>query len=200
MISLTETTKYCGGCETDLSVDEFNRDKRSKDGLQSRCRGCEGDYRDTNRERRNQQKREHYKANQNRINQQSREYRNANRGKINQRKKEHYRENQDRLLDSQREYRGTINGHLRHVFHGMEQRCSDPKCKDYKNYGDRGIQNKFTSSDEFVNYVINVLQADPRGKHIHRIDNDGNYEPGNIEFLIPPEHKQAHRLMLAGVA
>lgn len=32
--------KFCWGCEKDLSTDDFGPDKRSRDGLNGRCRAC----------------------------------------------------------------------------------------------------------------------------------------------------------------
>jgi len=92
-----------------------------------------------------------------------------------------------------KKYRNTIIGYLRNVFNNIEKRCNDPGRKDYKNYGGRGIQNKFKSSDEFVNYVINELQIDPRGLDVDRIDNDGHYEPGNIRFITRSENLKNRR-------
>ena len=81
------------------------------------------------------------------------------------------------------EYRSTINGQLRNVFAGMERRCNNPKAGNYKWYGGRGIKVCFKSTNEFVDYVVNELCVDPRGLQIDRIDNNGNYEPGNIRFV-----------------
>lgn len=36
----TQLTKWCGTCSQLRSVDEFNRRRRSKDGLQTLCRQC----------------------------------------------------------------------------------------------------------------------------------------------------------------
>lgn len=80
-------------------------------------------------------------------------------------------------------YRNTITGQLRQTFNGMNRRCNDPAHKSFKNYGGRGIQNRFESSDEFVDYVLLDLCGDPRGLQIDRIDNDGHYERGNIRFV-----------------
>lgn len=87
-----------------------------------------------------------------------------------------------------KEYRKTINGCLRQKFIGMKTRCNNLNNQDYKRYGGRGIKVLFKDANEFVNYVINDLQIDPRGLSIHRIDNNGHYEPGNIEFLTAVEH------------
>lgn len=81
----------------------------------------------------------------------------------------------------QKKYYATINGHLRKLYSQIKQRCGDPNADGYKNYGGRGIELRFTS-DEFVDYVVNVLQQDPCGLSIDRIDSDGHYEPGNIWF------------------
>ena len=85
--------------------------------------------------------------------------------------------------DYQQEYFATINGYLRTVFSGMRRRCNNPGCKDYKNYGGRGIKVHFESVDNFIDYVVNTLQVDPRGLQIDRINNDGDYEPDNIRFV-----------------
>jgi len=84
---------------------------------------------------------------------------------------------------------GTIWGYLGHVYKNMKYRCNDPKCSSYKYYGGRGIKCLFTL-DEFRGYVINVLQVDPRGLTIDRIDNSGHYEPGNIRFVTQEVNNQ----------
>ncbi len=61
-----------------------------------------------------------------------------------------------------------------------------------KCYATKGTKNLFESSDAFINYVVDVMQIDPRGLEIHRIDNGGHYEPGNIEFLTKLEHVNVH--------
>lgn len=89
-------------------------------------------------------------------------------------------------------YYNTINGHLHHCFNAMKNRCINPKNKSYKNYGGRGIKCLFKSVDDFIDYVVNELHADPRGLTIDRIDNDGHYERGNIQFVTNVVN-QSHR-------
>lgn len=105
-----------------------------------------------------------------------------------------YSKNRGEKLARKKEYRSTLNGHLRLVYKNMNRRCSD-QSDSYKDqsYRNRGIKNLFQSMSEFRNYVVGVLKIDPRGLQIHRIDNDGNYEPGNIEFLTSEEHKIRHK-------
>jgi len=82
----------------------------------------------------------------------------------------------------------SLRGYLMHVYHCMEMRCKNKKVHNYHRYGGRGIKIKFKSRKEFVNYVIDNLQVDPRGLQIDRIDNDGHYEPGNIRFVTALEN------------
>ena len=89
---------------------------------------------------------------------------------------------------SSQKYHSTIHGHLKCVFNDIKQRCNNPDCKSFKNYGGRGIQNKFESLDKFRDYVVNELQADPCNLDIDRIDNNGHYEPGNIRFITHKEN------------
>lgn len=91
------------------------------------------------------------------------------------------------------EYRKSITGHLRRIYSDMKQRCNNPKNAGYSYYGGRGIKNKFNSSDEFIDYVINGLQIDPRGLDMDRTNNNGHYEKGNIRFIIHSENLSNRR-------
>ena len=72
----------------------------------------------------------------------------------------------------------------------MKYRCTDPKAHNYNRYGGRGIRICFRDATTFANYVMNELQVDPRGLTIDRINNDGNYEPGNIRFITSIENQR----------
>lgn len=91
-----------------------------------------------------------------------------------------------------KEERKTLSGYLRLTYNNIKHRCESPKNKQYKNYGGRGIQCRFTR-EEFIDYVLNKLSVDPRGLDIDRIDNSGNYEPGNIRFVTHKKNMQNRR-------
>jgi len=96
----------------------------------------------------------------------------------------------------QKEYRkkhnATIRGHLYRVYNNLKRRCDNPSCKAYKGYGGRGICNNFNSFDDFRDYIIDVLGYDSyekiKGLQIDRIDNNGDYEKGNIRFVTRVEN------------
>ena len=136
----------------------------------------------------NRRRREHYKENHDEKLWQRRVYREKNRDSIRLQSQEYREKNREECLRRQRDYYATIVGHLRSVFNNMGQRCNNPSNKYYKDYGGRGIQNKFKSLGDFRDYIINELKVDPRGLQIDRIDNDGHYEEGNIRFVTAKEN------------
>jgi hypothetical protein len=92
------------------------------------------------------------------------------------------------------EYRRSVPGYLKRTYSDIVRRCSgrsgDPRhAYCFK----QGIRVLFESANAFVTYVMDILQIDPRGKECHRILTSGNYEPGNIVFLEPGDHKEQHR-------
>ena len=62
---------------------------------------------------------------------------------------------------------------------GMVQRCCNPASKDFKRYGERGVQVCARWRDSFEAFLED-MGPKPSPKHqIDREDNDGIYEPGN---------------------
>ncbi len=72
----------------------------------------------------------------------------------------------------------------------MKERCLNENCKDYYNYGKRGIiicDEWIDSFERFYKYMGNK----PSPIHsLDRIDSDGNYEPSNCKWSTPTEQSQ----------
>jgi hypothetical protein len=72
----------------------------------------------------------------------------------------------------------------------MKERCLNPKRKDYKNYGGRGI--KICERWLVFENFLEDMGIPPRELSIDRIDHDGNYEPGNCRWATA-EQQQNNR-------
>ena len=64
----------------------------------------------------------------------------------------------------------------------MKQRCLNPNHMAYKRYGDRGITVYKEWIDSFDAFYEYMGKRPDRSYSLDRIDNDGNYEPGNVRW------------------
>ena len=67
----------------------------------------------------------------------------------------------------------------------MKDRCHNPNCKGFKDYGGRGIKvcdEWYQDFQSYYDYVSKLPHYGEEGYSLDRIDNDGNYEPGNVRW------------------
>lgn len=77
------------------------------------------------------------------------------------------------------------------VWSDMVSRCSNPNHKAYKNYGGRGI----SVCERWLTfqYWLTDMAPRPDGGLLDRINNDGNYEPGNCQWSTRKEQNSNRR-------
>lgn len=80
------------------------------------------------------------------------------------------------------------------AWQAMIVRCHVPGSQNYRNYGARGIRVDSEWRRSFVAFYEHVGPR-PSTKHsIDRIDNDGNYEPGNVRWATVAQQKDNTRI------
>ena len=73
---------------------------------------------------------------------------------------------------------------LYNTWAAMKRRCYNPNYKSYKYWGGRGIKvcDEWLGKEGFWRFVAHIGNK-PSHKHsIDRINNNGNYEPGNVRW------------------
>ena len=82
-----------------------------------------------------------------------------------------------------------LNKHsLYSIFHGMKQRCNNPRNSRYMYYGEKGIKVCWDSFIDFYNWAINSNFKE--GLTIDRINPDKNYEPNNCQWITRSENSK----------
>jgi hypothetical protein len=78
----------------------------------------------------------------------------------------------------------------------INKRCHNPEAHNYRWYGARGIvvcDEWRHDAGAFISYIEQNLGPRPAGKSLDRINNDGNYEPGNLRWATAKEQANNRR-------
>lgn len=90
-------------------------------------------------------------------------------------------------------YKKKQEDYLRVTWRAMKGRVLNKDSKNYPRYGGRGIKicdEWLKSFKTFKKYILENLGDRPEGCSIDRINNDGNYEPGNVRWADAAVQKQ----------
>lgn len=86
---------------------------------------------------------------------------------------------------------GIREGHpLYDIWIGIRHRCHHQTNREYPRYGGRGIKMHPAWYESFPIFVSAVGERPSLEHSIDRIDNDGNYEPGNVRWATPKEQRR----------
>lgn len=78
----------------------------------------------------------------------------------------------------------------------VKTRCLNPSSTGYKNYGGRGITICNRWKDSFEAFLEDMGEKPTPNHSIDRIDNDGNYEPGNCQWVTIEEQIRNRRITI----
>lgn len=79
------------------------------------------------------------------------------------------------------------------VWSRMKDRCNNPKNKNYADYGGRGVKVCDRWQTDFSAFLADVGRRPSSELTLERIENDGNYEPGNVRWATRKEQKANQR-------
>lgn len=75
----------------------------------------------------------------------------------------------------------------------MRARCSGGQPECWKNYGGRGISVCQKWQESFEAFLDHVGPRPAKGFELDRIDNDRDYEPGNVRWVTKSQNNQNRR-------
>jgi len=198
--------KQCVKCKQILPKSQFNKHKKSKDRLQYRCKDCINEYYKKNPEKCKEAGKKYRKENPKKCAVVNKRWRKENPEKCKEIDRRYRKKNPETCKVAGKKYRkknpeiDKVAGKKyrkknpeRHVWRAMTRRCVNPMDKDYKNYGGRGIKVCGRWVKSFDNFLKDVGKRPSSAYSIDRIDNDGNYKPGNVKWSTAIEQANNRR-------
>lgn len=79
------------------------------------------------------------------------------------------------------------------IWAAMIHRCTNSRAQTFDYYGGRGISVCERWRESFAAFIEDIGRRPSSTHSLDRIDNDGNYEPGNVRWATPFEQMNNQR-------
>lgn len=142
------------------------------------CEVCRREYYQAHKEQERESNRQWFERNRKRREKWQQEYKKNNPGK------------------SKEQWQAFSESHpLFSVWRAMILRCNNRKAQNYERYGGRGIKvcPQWLGENGYEKFLSDVPPRPTDDHQIDRINNNGNYEPGNIKWSTRAEQQRNRR-------
>ena len=99
-----------------------------------------------------------------------------------------------------REFHGMSQTTEYKIWHNMIQHCTNPNSPKWEWYGGRGITVCERWRNSFVDFLTDVGRKPSPELTLDRIDNNGNYEPGNWRWATIEQQRWNQQRKAEGVS
>lgn len=180
--------KVCSDCGNKKSWTEFQRNKKSSDGLRWNCKDCRSD-----------QRRREWSDNKEENHKKQAEYKAANRDKVLRWKKESYYRNREAILSKQKEY--VEKNHEKRLEYQRSHYKSNrhiyiANARKREGRLNEGINNQFNDRMKEIYYVCEVVSKETGLEHhvdhiipLTHSDVCGIHCPWNVQILTKDENQ-----------
>lgn len=138
-------------------------------------------------------RRKRYLSRKSEENESNRQWINNNRERYQKKQKEYRESHPDKVIEMYKDW--VEENPIHSIWRGMKHRCYNQENEHYQRYGARGITvcDRWIGDDGYKNFESDM---GPRPTPLHtidRINNDGNYEPGNCHWATRKEQQRNTR-------
>lgn len=110
-----EDLKKCSKCGEILPVEEFSKNKATKDGLQNKCKKCSKKYYQENKENFNEYRKKYQQENKEQIKERQKKYKQENKEKIKEYNKEYNKKYYQENKEYHKEWYKTNNKRIKEI-------------------------------------------------------------------------------------
>lgn len=96
--------KFCSKCQRNLSIENFSKNKSTKDGYEYWCKECIHEQYKKHKQKRSEWQKAYRERNKEKISQKAAEYRQKNKSKKSEYDRKRYQENKYEIIKQKREY------------------------------------------------------------------------------------------------
>jgi hypothetical protein len=166
--------KKCSKCKIEKELTEFSKDRRSKDGLQNKCKFCNKEYHKKYYQANKEYRKKYYKENKEKIKkyyQANKEYRKKYYKENKEKIKKYYQANKERLKERSKKYREANKEYYKKYREANKEYEKERWKKYYKENKEKIKKYREANKEKINKYRRQKRKTDPLFKMSYNLRN-----------------------------